>query len=186
MKLPQDLWSRYRNAAPTMTTIEIHDFKQLAWAYFSQFNMKDFQQAVEDAVFYSQLQSIDQYANISRGAAAHFCHIATHTGAPEQVDQWVGKDIWYNPLPHPGPPSPVPSLEAIASSNDHSEEELLEHPYQSGSGNGLSTRQLNSVKIPEKSFQCPLCETCYYSNGSQVNCPHCSMYLDKGTQETIT
>ena len=77
MKLPQELWSRYRNAAPSMTTAEIHNFKQLAWAYFSQFNTRDFQQAIKDTIFYSQLRSIDQYANMSRGAAAHFCHITT-------------------------------------------------------------------------------------------------------------
>ena len=186
MQLPQDLWRKYRHADPSMTLADIHNFKQLAWAYFSQFSLKDFQQAVEEAVFYDQLRDIDHYADLSRGAAAHFAHIATHTGAPEQIDLWVEKDIWYNPSPPQGPPSPMPSLEAAASSPCDSEDKLSDHPHRSWSRNGLSTCQLNNCQIEEESHQCPLCETCYYSNGSQVNCPQCSMYLDKGPQRTIT
>ena len=81
IKLPCSLWEKYRNNSNNMTTREIHDFKQLAWAYFCQFDISDLQQAVGGAVFFTQLKSISQFRHFIRDVPAHFVHIATNCGA---------------------------------------------------------------------------------------------------------
>jgi hypothetical protein len=185
MKLPSALWESYRDNPSGMTVPEIHDFKTLAWTFFSQFNQEEFQRTVNDAVFFHQLEGIEQFGNSLRKTPAHFVHVATCVGAQEQVNRWVEKDVWYNQPPSPPlsmpplvPDSRESSPETI-SSDSTKNSQAPDSPARLWSREALRTRQLGYSKIPEAAYHCPLCGVIYYTtSSSQNNCAQCGMYLE--------
>ena len=76
---------------------QLHNFKQLAWAFYLQLNQTDFHITVQDTIFYDQLHGIDQLAEYIQGTPSHFIHIATGIGTYKQINKWIDKDLWYNP-----------------------------------------------------------------------------------------
>jgi hypothetical protein len=186
MKLLSTLWEAYRDNPSEMTVLEIHDFKMLAWAFFSQFNWEKFHQAVDDAVFFHQLDGIEQFGNFLRKTPAHFVHVATCVGAQEQVNRWVEKDVWYNQPPSPPlsmpplvPDSRKSSPETI-SSDSTKDSQTPDSPAWLWSCKALHTRQLSHSKTSEAAYLCPLCGVTYYTaSSSQTNCAQCGMYSEQ-------
>ena len=124
IQIPVNAWMEYHLKSSSIPFDQLHDFKQLTWAFYSQLDQTDFHIAVQDAMFYDQLHGIDQLAEYIQGTPSHFVHIAMGMGTYEQINKWINKDLWYNP-PYAWaqfleitPPSPLGDKETIDVSDD--------------------------------------------------------------------